>query len=69
MTVHSKEPDVDMTNYGGCKDGSEVSYFLILDGGHAWPGGQQMAKFLDKPSQALNATYEIWRFLKDHSKP
>jgi polyhydroxybutyrate depolymerase len=69
VTVHSKEPDVDMSNYGGCKAGSEVSYFVILDGGHAWPGGQQVASFLDKPSGALNATFEIWRFLKEHAKP
>ncbi|HEY3644533.1 MAG TPA: PHB depolymerase family esterase [Gammaproteobacteria bacterium] len=69
VTLHSKEPDVDMSNYGGCKDGSEVSYFVILDGGHAWPGGQRIASFLDKPSQALDATSEIWRFLKEHSKP
>ena len=69
VTVHSKESDVDMTNYGGCKDGSEVAYFVILDGGHAWPGGQRIANFLDEPSTALNATSEIWRFLKEHSKP
>ena len=69
VTVHSKEPDVDMTNYGGCRDGSEVAYFVIQDGGHAWPGGQRIASFLDKPSDALNATSEIWRFLKEHSKP
>lgn len=69
VTVHSKEPDVDMTNYGGCRDGSEVAYFVILDGGHAWPGGQRVASFLDEPSKALDATSEIWRFFKEHAKP
>jgi len=69
VTVHSKEPDVAMSNYGGCEAGSEVSLFVIQDGGHAWPGGQRIADFLDTPSHALNATYEIWRFFSTHSKP
>ncbi|HSN16770.1 MAG TPA: PHB depolymerase family esterase [Gammaproteobacteria bacterium] len=69
VTVHSQEPDVLMTNYGGCQAGSEVSFFLIQDGGHAWPGGQRIARFLDPPSRALDATSEIWDFFKSHSKP
>lgn len=69
VTVHSQEPDVLMTNYGGCDAGSEVAYFLIQDGGHAWPGGQRIASLLDPPSKALNATAEIWRFFSTHSKP
>ena len=69
VTVRSKEPDVDVTNYGGCDAGSEVEYLLILDGEHAWPGGQQIASFLDKPSQALDATHEIWKFFSGHAKP
>ena len=69
VTTHSKEPDVDMSNYGGCEAGSEVSFFVIQDGGHAWPGGQRIPDFLDPPSKALNATYEIWRFFSTHSKP
>ena len=69
VTVHSQEPDVLMSDYGGCEAGTEVSYFVIQDGRHAWPGGQRIAYFLDPPSQALNATYEIWRFFSVHSKP
>ncbi len=69
VTAHSQEPDVLMSNYGGCLDGSEVSYFVIQDGGHSWPGGDRIAKSLDPPSTALNATLEIWRFFAEHSKP
>jgi polyhydroxybutyrate depolymerase len=69
VTVHSQEPGVSMTNYGGCAAGSEVAFFLIQDGGHSWPGGQRMASFLDPPSKALDATFEIWRFFSTHSKP
>ncbi|HEY1992083.1 MAG TPA: PHB depolymerase family esterase [Gammaproteobacteria bacterium] len=68
-TVRSEEPDVLMTNYGGCAAGSEVAFVLIQDGGHSWPGGQRITYFLDPPSKALNATSEIWRFFSTHSKP
>ena len=54
---------------GGCEAGSEVAFYLIQDGGHAWPGGERIAYFLDPPSKALNATYEIWNFFSTHSKP
>jgi polyhydroxybutyrate depolymerase len=69
VTTHSQEPDVSMNNYGGCLDGSEVSYFVIQDGGHSWPGGNRISKLLDPPSKALDATMEIWRFFAEHSKP
>ena len=69
VTVKSQEPDVAMANYGGCDAGTDVVYYLIQDGGHAWPGGQQMAGFLDKPSRALDATDIIWDFFSKHSKP
>ena len=69
VTVHSQEPDVLMSNYGGCAGGSEVSYFVIQDGGHSWPGGDRISKLLDPPSKALDATMEIWRFFAEHSKP
>ena len=69
VSTHSQEPDVLMSNYGGCDAGTEVSFFVIQDGGHAWPGGQRIALFLDEPSRALNATPEIWRFFSTHSKP
>jgi polyhydroxybutyrate depolymerase len=69
VTVRSQEPGVDMVNYGGCRDGSEVQYFKIVDGGHSWPGGQRIGSFLDEPSKALDATDTIWYFFSLHSKP
>ncbi|HEY1771850.1 MAG TPA: PHB depolymerase family esterase [Gammaproteobacteria bacterium] len=69
VTAHSQEPGVDMVNYGGCEDDTEVQYFKILDGGHSWPGGQRLSLLLDPPSKALNATETIWYFFSLHSKP
>jgi polyhydroxybutyrate depolymerase len=69
VTIRSQQPDIDMTNYGACEGGTDVQLFVIRDGGHAWPGGQRMAKFLDEPSEAMNATADIWDFFSRHQKP
>ena len=68
VTVKSQLKDVDMWNYGGCAADTDVDYYVIQDGGHAWPGGQQMASFLDTPSKALDATTVIWDFFSKHQK-
>ena len=59
---------VEIEDYTGCKDGTGVQFDLIEGGGHAWPGGEQMAFFLDKPSMAMDATAEIWKFFAAHPR-
>ena len=68
VTVTSKQPDLDVTNYGGCQDGTDVIFYKVLGGGHAWPGGDQISKMLDAPNPNIDATDAIWRFFKDHPK-
>ena len=48
------------------RGGSEVELVTIEGGGHSWPGGDRLARFLDPPSPALDATDEIWRFFARH---
>lgn len=67
-TAKSQQPDVDKVSYGSCKAGTDIDYYVIQDGGHAWPGGEQMASFLDTPSKALDATSLIWDFFVKHPK-
>jgi len=57
---------VRRTRYASCRSGSEVELVMIEGGGHSWPGGDRLARFLDPPSQALDATGEIWRFFARH---
>jgi polyhydroxybutyrate depolymerase len=54
------------TRYLQCRDGADVELVAIEGGGHSWPGGERMARFLDPPSNALDATAEIWRFFARH---
>jgi len=57
---------VARTRYATCEGGSEVELIVIEGGGHSWPGGDRLARFLDPPSTDLDATDEIWRFFARH---
>ena len=57
---------VSRTRYSGCSDGRDVELIAIDGGGHSWPGGERMARFLDPPSTAIDASAEIWRFFARH---
>lgn len=57
---------VRRTRYRSCAAGTEVELVVIEGGGHSWPGGERLARFLDAPSPALDATDEIWRFFARH---
>lgn len=54
------------TAYAPCAHGTAVELYAIQGGGHAWPGGERSARFLDAPSDALDATPLIWRFFAAH---
>jgi len=56
---------VRRTSYSSCSGGSEVELVTIEGGGHSWPGGDRIARFLDPPS-TIDATGEIWRFFARH---
>lgn len=51
-----------------CADGTVVELYTIQGGGHSWPGGQRMARLLDAPSSALNATQAAWDFFTAHPR-
>jgi polyhydroxybutyrate depolymerase len=57
---------VTRTRYRGCSGDSEVELITIDGGGHSWPGGERLARFLDPPSDALDASDEILRFFARH---
>jgi polyhydroxybutyrate depolymerase len=66
--AESTQGELHVETHVGCKDGTAVVFYVIVGGGHAWPGGEQMAFFLDKPSTAMDATAEIWKFFAAHPK-
>ena len=45
----------------------DVVLYTIEDGGHAWPGGLSIQKFLvGKTTTEINATELMWQFFKEH---
>lgn len=64
---------VTKTNYGGCKDNSEVVFYTINGGGHTWPGSPKADFFekraLGKINTDINASNLIWSFFETHPLP
>jgi polyhydroxybutyrate depolymerase len=54
--------------WSSCADGTALELYKIQGGGHAWPGGQRMARFLDAPSNAIDATQVAWDFFAAHPR-
>jgi len=52
-----------------CPEGRSVELYLVMDNGHAWPGGRKRARQGDQPSSSLDATEVIWEFFRAHPKP
>jgi polyhydroxybutyrate depolymerase len=55
--------------YRPCAAGGEVVLDTVVGGVHAWPGGQKIRPRAGEPSDALDATAEIWRFFAAHELP
>lgn len=58
------ERDLFIEKKATCSSGIGIKLLLTKDGGHSWPGGIKARASADKPSQAFNATDEIWEFFK-----
>lgn len=54
--------------YSSCKQTSEVIFYTIEDGGHSWPGGGNLPKWIvGKTTQEIDATRLMWEFFKQYS--
>lgn len=51
-----------------CPKGLAVEWYVVMDGGHAWPGGVRGSRRGDDPGDTLDATDLIWAFFRDHPK-
>jgi len=67
ITDHAADQYRVIRFFNGCK-GSEVVQYLILDQGHAWPGGKKPRFFADKPSTHVSADHVMWEFFITHPK-
>lgn len=51
-----------------CQNRSRVEQIIVLDNGHAWPGGQAGRARAAPPSQSFDATEAIWDFFSNQTK-
>ncbi|MBK8962178.1 MAG: PHB depolymerase family esterase [Candidatus Competibacter sp.] len=64
--------DTHRFSYQGCKNGADVTYYVVRGGGHGWPGSTPNAKQQGRGiylSHQLSASEEIWKFFAAHPKP
>jgi polyhydroxybutyrate depolymerase len=54
--------------YSACGAGSEVVQYLLLNQGHAWPGGKKGYWRADSPSRLVSANDLMFAFFKRHAK-
>ncbi len=62
--------EVGGVQYTGCRDDAEVVFYTIAGGGHAWPGGEPLPRFIvGQTSQDIDATAVMWEFFSRHALP
>jgi polyhydroxybutyrate depolymerase len=55
-------------SYSACRAGSEVVQYVLLNQGHAWPGGKKGYWRADPPSRLVSANELMFAFFKGHPK-
>ncbi|HVT40197.1 MAG TPA: PHB depolymerase family esterase [Gemmatimonadaceae bacterium] len=59
--------DVIRTQYTNCADDADVVLYTIQGGGHQWPGGRPLPKWiLGHASNSIDATSLMWAFFRKH---
>lgn len=55
---------IQQNTFTGCQQGSEVVFYIVQGGGHAWPGGIQYLPVatVGKSSKQMEASQVIWDF-------
>jgi polyhydroxybutyrate depolymerase len=67
--------DVDERVFAPCKDGTSIRFFVVSDGGHAWPGSAATAALgaggahalIGHTTMAVDATKLIWAFFRQYA--
>jgi polyhydroxybutyrate depolymerase len=60
-------PDVTRLEYTNCSDDATVVLYTVNGGGHAWPGGRPMPRWLvGRTTNSIDATSLMWAFFREH---
>jgi polyhydroxybutyrate depolymerase len=62
--------NVSGIKYNNCAASADVIFYTIAGGGHSWPGGVPMPKFIvGNTTQDIDATKTMWKFFQQHPLP
>lgn len=62
--------DIARLEYSNCTDNAEVVLYTIRGGGHTWPGGKALPRWIFGPtSRNIDATTAMWTFFRPHRLP
>lgn len=76
--VESKPaPDLKRTEYRDCADDASVVLYTVLGGGHQWPGGKPVPRWLEfemkmfgtplgRRTESIDSAKELWAFFRAH---
>jgi polyhydroxybutyrate depolymerase len=60
--------EVSGIRYTHCQQNAEVVFYTVDGGGHSWPGGEPLPKWIvGHTTQDINATLVMWEFFKGYS--
>jgi polyhydroxybutyrate depolymerase len=57
--------------HGPCRESSEVVFYVVEGGGHAWPGGTRYLRewLIGRTSKDIDASRTLWQFLQRFQLP
>ena len=55
--------------YAPCAQDSAIELYTIIDGEHAWPGGEAVSPQVGKPTMVISTTPLLWEFFAAHPMP
>lgn len=62
--------EVSGIEYTHCSGNADVVLYTIAGGGHTWPGGEPLPKFITgRTTQGIEATQTMWDFFQQHPLP
>lgn len=64
--ANATEGNISLEAYAGCRDGTAVALFTIINGTHSWPGSASLPP--DSTDREISATKRIWEFFRAHPK-
>jgi polyhydroxybutyrate depolymerase len=67
MATTFQQGDTTCVTHGDCTNGADVVFCTVTDGGHQWPGGDELP-FMGKKTDAIIATDAIWEFFVAHPR-